>query len=37
MGTLWDPAKIMYDMVPLPLRYGRAYSEVVSLLDASER
>ncbi len=27
----------MYDMVPLPLRYGRAYSEVVSLLDASER
>jgi phenylacetate-CoA ligase len=37
MGPLWDPAKIMYDMVPLPLRYGRAYSEAVSLLDASER
>ncbi len=37
MGPLWDPAKILYDMVPLPLRYGRAYSEAVSLLDASER
>lgn len=37
MGPLWDPAKIVYDMVPLPLRYGRAYSEAVSLLDASER
>jgi phenylacetate-CoA ligase len=37
MGPLWDPAKIMYDMVPLSLRYGRAYSEAVSLLDASER
>ncbi len=37
MGPLWDPVKIMYDMIPLPLRYGRGYSEAVSLLDASER
>jgi len=37
LGPLWDPAKILYDMVPLPLRYGRAYSEAVSLLDAGER
>jgi phenylacetate-CoA ligase len=37
LGPLWDPAKILYDMVPLPVRYGRAYSEAVSLLDASER
>ncbi len=37
MGPLWDPAKILYDMVPLPLRYGPSYSEAVSLLDASER
>lgn len=37
LGPLWDPAKILYDMAPLPLRYGRAYSEAVSLLDAGER
>jgi len=37
LGPLWDPAKILYDMVPLPVRYGRAYSEAVSLLEATER
>ncbi len=37
LGPLWDPAKILYDMAPLRLRYGRAYSEAVSLLEATER
>jgi phenylacetate-CoA ligase len=37
LGPLWDPAKILYDMLPLPVRYGRAYSEAASLLEAAER
>jgi len=36
-ARLRDPAKVLYDMLPLPVRYGRPYSEATALLEAGER
>jgi phenylacetate-CoA ligase len=37
LGPFREPAKVLYDLVPPSIRYGRSYSEALALLEASER
>jgi phenylacetate-CoA ligase len=37
LGPFREPAKVLYEMAPPSLRYGRPYREALALLEASER